>query len=68
MSRIRMMDWRKVAFAVVTAASIGFGATEAFATAQPARGTAERACSSICKPECGSFGGSYVAGRCLCCG
>ncbi|HYH79354.1 MAG TPA: hypothetical protein VEX86_06145 [Longimicrobium sp.] len=68
MSRIRTLDWRAVAFAAVMAASLGFGAKEAFAAGTADRGTTERACSSICRPECGSFGGSYIAGRCYCCG
>ena len=68
MGKIRMLDWRAVAYAVVVAASLAFGAKEALAAGISSRGTAERACSSICKPECGSFGGSYIAGRCLCCG
>lgn len=67
MEKIRMLDWRTVAYAAAVAATLGFGAKEAFAAA-PNRDTTERACSTICKPECGSFGGSYIAGRCYCCG
>lgn len=67
MRKIRRLDWRTMAFAAAVATTLGLGAKEAFA-ASPGRGSEERACSSICKPECGSFGGQYIAGRCLCCG
>ncbi len=47
---------------------MAFGSFQAIATggATPVQG--KGTCSTICKPECGSFGGTYKAGKCYCCG
>jgi hypothetical protein len=53
-------------FAAATVAALGFGAAQAFAAP---RGEAQaRACYTWVCPECGSFGGQWISGRCYCCG
>ena len=60
---------KSILFAVAIAASLGFGAVQAFASSAPPA-DAERACSQRSCPECGSLGGVWVPkdGRCYCCG
>lgn len=68
MGRIRMLDWRAVAYAAVVAASLAFGAKEALAAGVSSRGATERSCSSLCQSECGILGGHHLpSGRCICC-
>ena len=68
MKRISI-DWRKAVFGVAVAGALGFGATQASARTVPVSDDAAAACSRICVPECPpEFGGSYIAGRCYCCG
>ena len=58
---------RNALFGAVVTASLAFGATQALA-APKVQDSKPGTCSKICEPECGSFGGTYKAGRCLCCG
>jgi hypothetical protein len=58
---------RNAIFAAAVTASMGFGATQALA-APKVEDSKPGTCSRICAPECGTFGGSYIAGRCYCCG
>lgn len=53
-------------FAAATVAALGFGAAQAFAA--PQAETKARTCRVWLCPECGSFGGEYIAGKCYCCG
>lgn len=56
---------RNSVFALVIAGALGFGAAQAFAA--PAEAPATH-CSGTCTRECGTLGGVYKYGRCLCCG
>jgi hypothetical protein len=60
--------WKSVLFGLAFVGSLGFGATQAFASPPPP--AAEEACSTWACPECGSFGGQWIPakGRCYCCG
>jgi hypothetical protein len=58
--------WKAALLAAAFVASLGFGATQAFASPRPA--AAEEACNTWVCPECGSLGGQWISGRCLCCG
>jgi hypothetical protein len=57
---------RGILFGCAIAGTLAFGATQAVAT--PAEDSTPRACSSVCAPECGSFGGELRHFQCLCCG
>ena len=52
--------------ALAVAGSLGFGVTQAVARPSSDDGVA-RACTQ-CLRECGSLGGVFKSGRCLCCG
>ena len=58
---------RNALYAVAVTASLGFGATQALASPK-VEDTKPGTCSRICERECGSFGGTYMYGRCYCCG
>lgn len=55
---------RLAAFALAVTGALGFGAAQAFAA--PAEAPATH-CTQ-CKAECGTLGGVFKSGRCLCCG
>ncbi|HEX2094075.1 MAG TPA: hypothetical protein VHG28_16855 [Longimicrobiaceae bacterium] len=67
MNKLNRLDPRRLALALVFAGTLGFGGTQVFAAPSTGQGEA-RACSSICKPECGEFGGELRHWQCLCCG
>lgn len=68
MKRI-LMKSRQAVFGLVLASALGFGATQAFAGTGPEKESdAERACSPVCKPDCGGFTGTLRGWGCLCCG
>lgn len=62
------LTWKPLLLAAAFAATMGFGAVQAFAS-PPATKDAN-ACSTWACPECGSLGGVWVPkdGRCYCCG
>lgn len=68
--RSTLARWREVLLLTATAASLGFGARQAVAAPQAEPQAKARVCwqIEICKPECGTFGGEYRGGRCICCG
>lgn len=68
MKRISL-NWRKAVFGAAVAGALGFGATQASAGTVAVSDSPTAACSRICVPECpAEFGGSYISGRCYCCG
>lgn len=62
--------FRKTAFALAVTAGLGFGAAQALAAPAGTESGEARQCVqiTICKTQCGSFGGWYRDGRCICCG
>jgi hypothetical protein len=62
--------WKSVAFAVATAAALGFGTAQAFAAPQAPAENVAACTNSYCRKVCGELGGNWVpaAGRCYCCG
>ncbi|HEX2094074.1 MAG TPA: hypothetical protein VHG28_16850 [Longimicrobiaceae bacterium] len=58
--------FQRVVFALAVAGALGSGATQALARPATEESTA-RACTQ-CLRECGSLGGVWKSGRCLCCG
>lgn len=56
---------RRALFALGTVAALGFGATQAVAA--PQERDAPGACTG-CRTQCPGFGGSFINGRCACCG
>ena len=62
--------WKATLFGAAIVASLGFGATQAFAAPQAPAESASACTNTYCRKICGELGGNWVPqyGRCLCCG